>query len=36
VRSWPTQIMPGFAEDQMSDRDIDAVIGYLAHIAGRK
>ncbi|MGE3989697.1 c-type cytochrome [Pseudorhodoplanes sp.] len=36
VRSWPTQIMPGFAEDQMSDRDIDAVISYLAHIAGRK
>jgi mono/diheme cytochrome c family protein len=36
VRTWPTQIMPGFAEDQMSDRDIDAVIGYLAHIAGRR
>ena len=36
VRNWPTQTMPGFAEDQMSDRDIDAVISYLAHIAGRK
>jgi mono/diheme cytochrome c family protein len=36
VRSWPTQIMPGFAADQMSDRDIDAVIGYLAHMADRK
>jgi mono/diheme cytochrome c family protein len=36
VRSWPTQIMPGFAEDQMSDRDIDAVIGYLEHMAGRR
>lgn len=36
VRSWPNQIMPGFAEDQMSDRDIDAVIGYLAHMAGRR
>jgi mono/diheme cytochrome c family protein len=36
VRIWPTQIMPGFAADQMSDRDIDAVISYLAHMAGRK
>lgn len=36
VRTWPTQIMPGFAEDQMSDAEIDQVIGYLAHIAGRK
>lgn len=36
VRSWPNQIMPGFAEDQMSDRDIDAVIGYLAHKAERR
>lgn len=36
VRSWPTQIMPGFAEDQMSDRDIDAVISYLAHQAARR
>ena len=36
VRSWPTQIMPGFAPDQMSDRDIDAVISYLAHMAERK
>lgn len=36
VRSWPTQIMPGFAADQMSDRDIDAVISYLAHMADRR
>jgi mono/diheme cytochrome c family protein len=36
VRSWPGQIMPGFAEDQMSDREIDAVIAYLAHQADRK
>lgn len=35
VRSWPNQIMPGFAADQMSDREIDAVISYLAHMAGR-
>ena len=36
VRTWATQIMPGFAEDQLSDRDIDAVIAYLAHMADRK
>jgi mono/diheme cytochrome c family protein len=36
VRSWPAQIMPGFGVDQMSDRDIDAVISYLAHMAQRK
>ena len=35
VRTWPTQIMPGFAEDQMSDKEIDQVIGYLGHMAGR-
>jgi mono/diheme cytochrome c family protein len=35
VRSWPNQMMPGFAADQMSDRDIDAVIAYLAHLAER-
>jgi mono/diheme cytochrome c family protein len=36
VRSWPNQMMPGFALDQMSDRDIDAVIAYLAHMAERR
>jgi mono/diheme cytochrome c family protein len=36
VRSWPTQIMPGFPADQMSDRDIDEVISYLAHMAARR
>lgn len=36
VRTWPTQIMPGFANDQMSDQDIEAVITYLAHMAERK
>jgi mono/diheme cytochrome c family protein len=35
VRNWPNQMMPGFAPDQMSDRDIDAVIAYLAHMAER-
>jgi mono/diheme cytochrome c family protein len=36
VRTWATQTMPGFSEDQMSDRDIDAVMSYLAHMAERK
>jgi mono/diheme cytochrome c family protein len=36
VRSWPAQQMPGFSPDQMSDREIDLVIGYLTHMAGRR
>jgi mono/diheme cytochrome c family protein len=35
VRTWPEQQMPGFAEDQMSDHEIDLVIGYLAYMAAR-
>lgn len=35
VRNWPAMQMPGFAADQMSDREIDQVIGYLAHMATR-
>ena len=36
VRSWPGQQMPGFAADQMSDSEIDQIIGYLKHMAGRR
>jgi mono/diheme cytochrome c family protein len=36
VRSWPGQLRPGFAADQMSDREIDLVIEYLAHMAARR
>jgi mono/diheme cytochrome c family protein len=36
VRTWPEQHMPGFAVDVLSDADIDAIIGYLHHFAGRK
>ncbi len=36
VRSWPGQLMPGFPADQMSDRDIDQVIDYLAYMATRR
>lgn len=35
VRHWPAMQMPGFAADQMSDREIDQVISYLAHMAPR-
>jgi mono/diheme cytochrome c family protein len=36
VRDWPGLLMPGFAADQMSDREIDLVIDYLAHMATRR
>ena len=36
VRTWPGQLMPGFAADQMSDREIDLVIGYFAHMTARR
>jgi mono/diheme cytochrome c family protein len=36
VRTWPEQRMPGFAPNQMSDHEIDLVIGYFAHMAGRR
>jgi mono/diheme cytochrome c family protein len=36
VRNWPEQRMPGFAPDQMSDREIDLVIGYLEHMTARR
>jgi len=35
VRTWPQQQMPGFDVKAMSDADLDAVIDYLAHMAGR-
>jgi mono/diheme cytochrome c family protein len=36
VRSWPTLQMPGFAVEQMNDREIDEIIAYLAHMAARR
>jgi len=36
VRTWPAQAMPLFPPDYLSDRDIDLVIAYLKHMAGRK
>jgi mono/diheme cytochrome c family protein len=35
VRDWPGRQMQGFAPDQMSDREIDLIIAYLAHMATR-
>jgi mono/diheme cytochrome c family protein len=36
VRHWPTLQMPGFTADQLSDREIDQIIGYLDHMAARR
>ena len=36
VRSWPTMQMPGFAADQMTDREIDLIIAYLTHMTTRR
>ncbi|GLU31542.1 cytochrome c [Trinickia caryophylli] len=36
VRDWPGRTMPGFSPDQLSDREIDLIVAYLAHMAQRK
>lgn len=36
VRDWPDRKMQGFTPEQMSDREIEQVIAYLRHMAGRK
>ena len=36
VRTWPGLQMPGFAADQMSDSEIDQIIGYLKHMAAQR
>ncbi|TSD87434.1 c-type cytochrome [Mycobacterium sp. KBS0706] len=36
VRDWPDRKMQGFTPEQMSDREIEQVIAYLHHMAGRK
>jgi mono/diheme cytochrome c family protein len=36
VRTWPSQAMPGFPPDYLSDHEIDLIIAYLKHRAGRK
>jgi mono/diheme cytochrome c family protein len=36
LRDWPAQKMPGFDEAALPDADLDAVIAYLRHMAGRR
>lgn len=36
VRFWPGMKMQGWSEDLLSDREIDYIIAYLKHMAGRK
>ncbi|MCP1610192.1 mono/diheme cytochrome c family protein [Azospirillum lipoferum] len=36
VRTWPNQQMPGFDQAMLSDADLDRVVAYLGHMAGRK
>lgn len=36
VRSWPAMQMPGFDQEALSDHEIEMIIEYLAHVAGRK
>lgn len=36
VRTWPGQKMNGWPPDLLSDEDIDLIIAYLGHMAGRK
>lgn len=33
VRDWPTQAMPGFSKEVMSDTELDDLIAYLKHMA---
>ncbi len=36
VRHWPGQAMPAFGPQQLSDREIDLIIGYLGYMSHRK
>lgn len=36
LRRWPQGRMPGFSEAVLSDKELDLLIGYLGHMAGRK
>ncbi|QCP51962.1 cytochrome c [Trinickia violacea] len=36
VRNWPGRTMPAFPPDQLSDREIDLIVDYLAYMAPRK
>lgn len=36
LRHWPQAKMPGFAASVLPDRELDLLVGYLKHMAGRK
>ncbi|HHJ1299006.1 Cytochrome c [compost metagenome] len=36
LRRWPQAKMPGFTEGVLSDQELDALLAYLGHMAGRK
>ncbi|MDH0291401.1 c-type cytochrome [Pseudomonas sp. GD04087] len=36
LRHWPEARMKGFAADVISDRELDEIVAYLQHMAGRK
>jgi mono/diheme cytochrome c family protein len=36
LRHWPTMQMQGFDKDALSDHEIEEIIAYLRHMAGRK
>jgi mono/diheme cytochrome c family protein len=36
LRHWPQARMPGFDRQTISDADLDALLAYLRHMAGRK
>lgn len=36
LRQWPQARMPGFPESVLSEQELDAVLAYLGHMAGRK
>jgi mono/diheme cytochrome c family protein len=36
VRTWPGQRMTGFPPSFVSDEEIDLIVAYLGHMAGRK
>ena len=36
LRQWPQAKMPGFSEEVLPDGDLEMLVGYLKHIAGRK
>ena len=36
LRQWPQAKMPGFSAQVLPDQDLERLVGYLKHIAGRK